>query len=379
MKITDRDKKILYIFCSLLLVFCAYYFGYNRLNDTNLKLDSEISKLDTEYSALKVMSANEKDYAQKTETYTTEYDSLLASYDSGYSQEYSIMFLKEIEDHTGVWVKQTSFTETKEIYGFGEVKSSNPSISGQQVYSTDHMGYQTTLSLTYESSYANLIQLIDYINTYRYKCTIDFVTMSYNADSDTVTGDLVLSQYAIVGTDRPFTGAYISDLLNGTDNIFHSSVFSGGVSSDVTDGNNILSDYDYYVTLQPSTSDVDALVIGAKDDSQGEQTLSTNSNSFEDVTIRVTGTNGTYAIQYQIGNLTYPAQNYDGGHEFLPGEMLSFLVISAPRTGVEDLSGAHVKLINETDMALYVKIVNEDTDSPRFVIDDKQGDITIYE
>ena len=65
--------------------------------------------------------------------------------------------------------------------------------------------------------------------------------------------------------------------------------------------------------------------------------------------------------------------------EFTPGSMLSLLVVGTDRDPEgEDINGADATIINNTDMKLYVKIVDDD-ENPRFKIREKSGEVVVYE
>ncbi len=378
MKITEKDKKLLFIVASILIVFCAYFFGFRKITEKNDEMTNEISTLKSTYNNLKIMTANAAGYSEKTEKYSLEITDTMKTFDTGFSQPYTIMFLNEIQKETGAWISQAGLAQTEQIYTFGQGNSSNPSKKGQKAYSSDYSGYRTVLTLTYSASYSDFKTMINFINTYKYKCSIDSMTMSYNADSNIVSGSMVLNQYAVTGADRIFTQPYMDNLLNGTDNIFNSSIFTPGSNANIDNGSSILEDYDLYMTLQPVKSDSDALVIGQKGDQTGTTIITNNESSMQDVTITVSGSEGDYKIAYKVGNVTYPVASYNDGAAFAPGEMLSLLVISSERTDDNDISGAKTTLVNDSDITLNVKVVNDDENSPRFIIDQKKGDIVVY-
>ena len=379
MKITDRDKKILCVVGAAIIIFCAYYFGCRILINKTQETTETISTLNKEHNALNLMLANAKKYSTDTESYNSKYDEILNKYDSGNTQEYSIMLLKEIEDRTGAWISQAGLAQTEEIYTFGEVTTSNPyAEEGSKVYHSDYVGNKTTLTLTYQATYDQFKDMINYINGYKYKFTIDSISMSYTAETDCVSGSLVLTQYAITGGDRKFNNVNITNVLNGTDNIFHSGIFSGGENLSTENGDNIIVDYDYYFSLQADGSDMDPVVFGPKNDSTGSSTVSAAGNEMQDAYVRFFGENGEYYVQYSVGDKKYPAAAYDDGQLMLPGEELSMLVISSKRSGNDDKSGVNATIVNDTDMTLKIKIANEDGGNPRFVLKDYTGDVVVY-
>ena len=379
MKITDRDKKLLCVVGAAIIIFCAYYFGCRILINKTQEITETISALNKEHNALKLMLANAKKYTTDTESYNSKYDEILNKYGSGNTQEYSIMLLKEIEDRTGAWISQAGLAQTEEIYTFGEVTTSNPyAEEGSKVYHSDYVGNKTTLTLTYQATYDQFKDMINYINGYKYKFTIDSISMSYTAETDSVSGSLVLTQYAITGGDRKFNNVNITNVLNGTDNIFHSGIFSGGENLSTENGDNIIVDYDYYFSLQADGSDMDPVVFGPKNDSTGSATVSAAGNEMQDAYVRFFGENGEYYVQYSVGDKKYPAAAYDDGQLMLPGEELSMLVISSKRSGNDDKSGVNATIVNDTDMTLKIKIANEDGGNPRFVLKDYTGDVVVY-
>ncbi len=380
MKISDRDIKILYVFLAIAIVACSYFFGFRKLTAANEKLDEETAKLNTRYTTLHTMEKNAKKYSDDTVFYNDQYDKVIAKFDTGYSQEYSILFIKELEDKLDTWVNQAGLAQTEKIYTFGEVVSTNPgSAAGTSVYSSDYKGYKTVLTLSYQATYDNFKNLIEYINKYKYKCTIDSMSMSYNADSDVVSGALVVSQYAITGEDRKFDNVNINNVLSGTGNIFDSEIFDPGENVDKENGDNIISDYDYFISLQSADSNLDSVVIGSKGDLTGASTVTSNLNERQELYIRFFGEEGAYYVQYTVGETQYPAAAYEEGAMFLPGDLLSLLVISSDRVGDDDLAGVDATIINETDMSLKVKITNEDKGNPRFVVKQTDGDVEIFE
>ena len=379
MKISDRDKKLIIYAACVVLIICAFFFGFKKITASSAEIDKEIEKNQAYLDQLKQMQADEKKYKEDTEYYTAECNSILDKYDTGYSLEYSVMFVDEMEKSTDMWASQTAFEDTIQLYKFGNVTSTNPLKSGGgKVYDTDYAGYGTKITMSYQANYEDFKALIDYINTYKYKCKIDSVSCAYNKETDVVSGSLIITIYAITGSDREFLGAPVSQKFFGTENIFNSYTFTPGDNAEQNNGNNILSDYDYYIALDSFKADADSVVIGPRGDSPATR-ISKNSSEKEDIEIKFTGKDGDYKVSYKIGEVTYPSRNYEEGTSFNPGSMLSLLVAGSRRDPEgDDTNGVNATIINETDMKLSVKIV-DDKENPRFAIKEKMGDIEIFE
>lgn len=378
LEITERDKKLLIILAAVLLVAGGYLFGFKNFIGMKEKYDQQTSEYKSKYRDLSTKNNNREQYEADMITYKNEYNSILASYESGVGQDDSLEFLAKVEQITGSWIKSTTFTDTSTIYTFGNATSSNPATSGNKVYATDMKGLKTTLTLSYEATYAQWKNLISYINNYYSKNSIEAISMAYNAVNGTVSGNITLSTYAITGNQRAFSTPKIS-LPTGTDNIFSSNLFDGTSSVLAEDnGDSILSSYDFYVLLNSEKSDIDSCVIGEKDDVTKSSVISSDRNETEDVMMRFSGKAGAYRVQYQIGSTQYPTTDYSSGVAFEPGSSLDLLIMSSPRLTESDYSGANIRLVNDSDQALNVKVVNDDATKTRVKITEQSGNINLY-
>lgn len=378
MKLKERDKNLLFIVACVVIIACAWFFGFNNITAKTEEIRTEADKLELELTNLRMLAAQKDKFIADTQTYVSDTATRFDKYDTGYSQEYSIKFIEGIQKQTGVWIKSAALNATQPVFTFGQVTSSNPDRPGQLVHTSDKVGFSTNITMSYQGEYDQVKNMIDYINGYKYKCIINSITTSYNSDAMLVSGNISMTIFAITGADREFIEPSISNPFFGTDNIFDSPIFEAG-SSENNNGDHILTDYDLYCSIQAANSDMEALEIGLKDDVTGYSKVVDEDNSSKDVTIRVTGEDGKYSISYKVGNVTFPVASYNDGEPIQAGNELSMLVLSAERISVDDLSAAEVSIINESDQIFYVKVVNEDLNNPRFNVKYKSGEVVIYE
>lgn len=376
LKVSEKDKMLLMILIAFGILAASYFFGFQKLTDMTQKYQNETTVLRTKQKDLIQKNKDKDKYISDTEKYKNEYNVTLSNYANGTAQDASLDFLNKVEMITGTWIKSTTLSDTTQIFTFGDVPSTNPSNAGSKVYSTDMKGYKTTLTLTYEAKYSDWKKLIDYVNNYYSKNSIDTIAMSYNDVTGLVSGTMALSTYAITGSQRPFISPKFN-LPTGTDNIFSSDIFnSKKVDNADQNGEYILSNYDYFITLNAATSDVDSCIIGKKNNK--ESTISSNSNATEKVEVKLTGSSGNYKIQYKIGNITFPAKDYENGVSFEPGNTIDLLLISSSRVSASDKSGISLNLINESDMPFNVKVYNDDIENPRVIYESKTGNVIVY-
>ena len=374
--ISERDKFLLCLIGSLLLVFLAYYFGFRNFTEKTDALESEINTLQVKYDDLKDKADNSAQYKQDTENYNILFDGGLAVYDSGFSQKASLMFTTELEAQPGVWVKTVSMPDATLVYTFGNVTSSNPSANGAKVYSTDMQGYKKTVTYSYECDYDTFKDLLAYILDYDTVYTIDTVSCSYNEDDELMSGNITISQYAITGSDREYYEPEIDSIDLGTENLFVSETNPSRVT-EASDEFGLMTNYDIALSLSSESSDLSSVVLGRRGYSSSQVSANTNDNV--PVVINIAGEKGEYTISYSVGDESYPdTDKATVDLVFNPGRSLDLIVFSSERESDEDMAGASVTINNETDMTLNIKVVNDDSANPRFNIESASGAVRYY-
>lgn len=376
-KLAPKDKRLL-LSVAMVIVALIAFLAYTKIDGMVDKVQKEVKGLETVKSDLQEKYRQKNVYTSKTYIYKELYEKIVNNYASGVDQQTVIMKLAEIEEKTGVWLKQAGLGQTGMIYEFGKITSTNPTKTGKSVYKTDLLGYSSTVSLSYECSYEQLKEIIKLFNESSEKYRVDSVTMSYSSTEQLVTGSISLVCYAITGANRFFPPTNVDGVPIGTDNIFSSSTHTEN-PVDRTYLDTMKSDYDLYLNLNDAASDVNAITVGQRSDILGEDSLSSNNNTEENVYITVFGETGNYKVAYKVGDDTYPISDYEAGEDFIFGDSLDLLIISTKRNGDADLATAKLTIVNNTDVTLNVGVLNDDAENPRCVFDKMVGEIAIFE
>lgn len=220
LKISERDKKLLIVVMAVLIMALAYFFGYSNLSAQVDELSTKKTSLETTKRDLKEKNDNKQKYINDTDKLSKACTVLIDKYDSTTSQPNAIEFFNKTEDVTGVWVKSLSLSPATVLYKFGQIASSN--VNGTSSYSSNLVGYKSSINISYEGDYSQWKNFVKYINTYASKSTIDSLTATYNDSTGVVSGTASISLYAIQGGDRKATEPKF-DVKTGTDNIFSGS------------------------------------------------------------------------------------------------------------------------------------------------------------
>lgn len=217
LKVSERDKKLLIVVMAVLIMALAYFFGYSNLSAQVDELSTKKTSLETTKRDLKEKNNNKQKYINDTDKLSKACTVLIDKYDSTTSQPNAIEFFNKTEDVTGVWVKSLSLSPATVLYKFGQIASSN--VNGTSSYTSNLVGYKSSINISYEGDYSQWKNFVKYINTYASKSTIDSLTATYNDSTGVVSGTASISLYAIQGGDRKATEPKF-DVKTGTDNIF---------------------------------------------------------------------------------------------------------------------------------------------------------------
>lgn len=219
LSISEKDKKLLVYVFAFLIIFIAYFVGYQNLSASYETSTKQVTELTKKKKDLTNKNTNKAKYESDTLSLKSESAKLLKTFENGISQPSTLQFINSIESSTGVWIKSITFSEPVAVYTFGQKASSNPSNTSGTAYVTNNVGYKETINVSYECNYAEWKNFLGFINNYEKKNTIEAITVSYNEATDAVTGTMTLALYSITGEGRSFEEPKF-DLQTGTDNIF---------------------------------------------------------------------------------------------------------------------------------------------------------------
>ena len=242
MEISARDKKLLVYLLAISIIAGAYFFVAKPLLDKQAKLNEEISELQQKVTHYTEIYNNMDNYESQIAEAQTKYNETCNKLFGGLNQDNTIMMVKDLEDTTDVWIARLSFQEEEVVFGEaaaeGEAVDAAADGTGDvaATEATDGtaaeggeaeaagpasiQGVRQDLNIDYAASYDNFKRFIEYIENYDERLFISSINATYSVDSGLVGGSIVLSQYAILGTDKEYKAPEINNVTLGTDTIF---------------------------------------------------------------------------------------------------------------------------------------------------------------
>ena len=290
MEISARDKKLLVYLLAISIIAGAYFFVAKPLLDKQAALTEEISELQQRVTHYTEIYNNMESYEGKIAEAQTKYNETCNKLFGGLNQDNTIMMVKDLEDTTDVWIARLSFNEEEVVFGeaAAEGEAVDEAADGTgDVAATDAtdgtaaeggeaeaagpasiQGVRQDLNIDYAASYDNFKRFIEYIENYDERLFISSINATYSVDSGLVGGSIVLSQYAILGTDKEYKAPEISNVQLGTDTIFKT-----GTTLLAPDSDEIAES-----TTQPESSEGES---EDNSESEGENIVQSDTNESE--------------------------------------------------------------------------------------------------
>lgn len=416
---SDRDKKLLIYVGALVILAVAYFLVGKPYLDKYNDLVAQKPGLEGTLAAKQEAYNNQGTYRDGIITATKRIQQIMDEFPEDNADEKSIMFLAHAEEEIPMWFYGVKFAdETKMMINGEEVQSAsdieeakaqanveaaeteNPDAAapaegeaapeGEQNGATGINGIiwrDTEIGLEFQVQYDEFKDFLAYIRDYEDRMVIKTMEVVYDEDMEMVSGNMILSQYALLGDDRVLPDV-ITDVENiGSDNIFMNYNYGGtildlladmaadflnrlmgGLSEEARDEFGV----DYFVKMNAVTENTSGVTIGRGDDVQGNTYITSEKNGKVNITYKVKGSDGDYSITYKIGKTKYT----DKMTKDKDGKMY-LRIVSTYRSSDKDKVSGSFKILNESDIPVVVNIEGDDPDKPRVTISERTGDVTV--
>lgn len=418
----DSEKAILLGLAGIAVLVLSIIYVMKPNIEKYQEKQQEAQQLQARLSELQAKQADRDKYIEDTEKYNKEFEEVLNGFPADLNQEITVMFLDGIKKDNEMAFSKVQLGEEELFYtlgsngadatlGTGENATAGTTTAGTtEAASTEAATTQaaTTQSATtqaaggnlvegeapiddsayncfraefpmdYYGSYDSLKNVIDYIDGYQDRMTINSIDIKYNTENDVYEGAMTLYCYAVRSSERPERSIELNDVETGVDNIFiGSGSIQGGSESDglnkydENDGAAIENNYDFYAMLNPSTSDVSAKVVGQNGSGKEASVITNSDNSVSTLSYDFYEKDGKNYCKYTLDGTSYEA-------EVTSAEDVKILLQSSARKGDDDKVGIRVTIRNTTSLPVYVKVSGDDSVSARVDVASKTGSVKVY-
>lgn len=416
----DSEKAALLGLAGVAIIVLAIIYVMKPNIDTYKQKQQEAQQLQTRLQELQTKQADREKYLEDTDKYNKEFDEVLNCFPADLNQEITVVFLDGIKKDNEMAFSKVQLGEEELFYTLGsngadatlgtgnntsstgatteaastenttteaastestttEAAASDTLVEGDApVDDSAYNCFRAEFPMDYYGSYESLKNVIDYIDGYQDRMTINSIDIKYNTENDKYEGALTLYCYAVRSGDRPERSIELNDVETGVDNIFigngsiQGEAESDGLNKyDENDGAAIENSYDFYAMLNPSTSDVSAKVIGQNGAGKEASVITNSDNSVSTLSYDFYEKDGKNYCKYTLDGTSYEA-------EVTSAEDVKILLQSSARKGDDDKVGIRVTIRNTTSLPVYVKVSGDDSVSARVDVASKTGSVKVY-
>lgn len=222
MEISAKDKKLLVYLLAVCLIAGSYFFAARPLLDKQMEYSGEIADLRSKVNHYNEIYLNRSEYENRIAEAQIKYNETANKFFGGLNQDNTIMMVKDIEETSDVWIARLSFQDENIVYGAGTGNEETVTEEGSedQANNTAITGLRQDLNIDYAAKYADFKRFIEYIENYDERLFITSINATYAVDSGLVGGSIVLSQFAVTGTDKEYKAPDLSNVNLGNSTIF---------------------------------------------------------------------------------------------------------------------------------------------------------------
>ncbi|KPU28069.1 hypothetical protein TR13x_01645 [Caloranaerobacter sp. TR13] len=228
-----------------------------------------------------------------------------------------------------------------------------------------------TMDIFYTGKYENLINFIDLIQNYDKKLLIKNLNIIRNSDNE-ISGNIKIDFFAV-----PLLNLVYDDftIWNFDENYGKKNPFYSGKANTkldkATESDEII--YDFAMNVKPYNSDLPTITLGKVNDSQRKTYVYADNPLVEDVEIYFSKSEGNYFYKYKTNRDKYP-NDFNKWVEFNPfSNSINIIIYTHKRNSENDMSGVNIKLYNETDKRVFIRIIGDDQYRPRVNVVGKSG------
>ncbi|MEG1848390.1 MAG: hypothetical protein RRX92_08745 [Lachnospiraceae bacterium] len=265
MKLSKKDKQTLLAFLGILLVFCTYFFLFQRLQTTTQSLRLTNAALQDEVTYMEQLYAKQDGYTSTSATMKTEVEAMLDQYATGLTKEDEIMYLTDLEHQSDgnlnlQYINMAPAEEVLPEQGAEETveETQRPAAVSEEAVAADAaltaeeggtvaapdadaqtanapelampgMVNQDGMRLFREKvdcgyivTYTEMKNILKHIYQDESRKSIESIQLAFDAETGNLAGTMQMSFYYLEGINKEYQPASIPPVSIGTDNLFHS-------------------------------------------------------------------------------------------------------------------------------------------------------------
>lgn len=374
---SDSNKKILLVLLGIALIVLSVVFVVRPKKESIDSLNAEIDTLQARYDDLCAKELMKDQLIAETAEFNKNFEEQVSKFANDLDQENAVDFFKRVEEDNDFVNLSISLPRVTNYYVLGEGAVASD-LDLPDAEDDAYIVTTTSYTIGYSGTYEGVKSYLDYILNYKYRMAVESINIAYAEDSEApiaeCTGSVTLNSYAVEHSDRKHDVPSV-DVEEGKENIFATEgtnlpSSAGSSSHDSNGGADIAANHNLVILLNDAANDAASGIIVASDESKEDTYVTSSENKVETLDLTISSEDDKNYVTYKIGSKSYKT-------EILSSD-LTVYVKSSARTGDDDKNGVDVKISNDTDVSVFIKVDGDDSSNPRFKLSQKSGNVKTY-
>ncbi len=252
MKITNRDKKMLYMLGGLLLLALSYILVYRPQMDKASQIATENDRLQSRLNELLEMKEKQDFYETETSSMKSEVEQYCKIFPADIKEEDGILLAKDMENKLDIKIasvgtgerefiasmdgstpsdsqsedqetlmeqsNETTKEQVNEIEGISDTEEDSK--QSDEIIDYTPTLYRTQDTLQYEGTYAQLKDSVEYLKDQTGRMTIDSINLAFDSSTGGLSGTMNVNLFSMTGTDAEYHEPNPGSVSHGVANPF---------------------------------------------------------------------------------------------------------------------------------------------------------------
>lgn len=244
MKLKKSDVNILIMLLGILIPVAIYFFVYTSFTEKTAAMNADNETLQTEVDYLQDLADHKQQYIDDTAAMQIQIDEIKSRFPAEYKPEDDIMYIIGVENDYGAEIPTIAMGTSSmiEVAATAEETAEAPAegaeatddAAGDTVDTTTPAIslYQTPISVSMQSSYRSLKDIVTYINTDTDRKSIDSLSVVFDTETGLLASTMAFNAYSLTGTEKEYAAPQVSGVFYGTSDIFNTGEKSAAIAAE---------------------------------------------------------------------------------------------------------------------------------------------------
>jgi len=215
MKLTKRDTKLLLVLLGILIFLAGYLGVHNRYIAKADALQAEINTLKPQLSELQEYDSRRAEFEagiQKAQDYVLAQS---ARYPTAVRPENQLLYAIALRDQVGAKVGNVSFSGTAPVMELTGIRD----VNGKSTF-VPLSAYESGMTINCTFTYQQMKKLVDTLYATPECTALDSLSVSYDAETGSLSGAVTIRQYSVSAADDPYVPAAVPSVNLGAPDPF---------------------------------------------------------------------------------------------------------------------------------------------------------------